>query len=699
MISVAVDTAEFEPRFIGPESYAAAPNVNEVDDYARQVVFGHIPAGRYHRLSCARHLRDRLREGTTAFPYRFDIERARRFFRFAEKLKHYKGKQFAGKFIKLEPHQKFRLGSIFGWVTPTGRRRFRIAYNEIPRKNGKSLEAACVMLYVVFFDNEPGAEGYCIATKREQALLVFKDAAALVRSSGLRDKILVPRPESKSGRNMNRPDRLQKLEALGADHDSTDGLNPSAVCVDEMHAYKNRGLIDVMITAWGSREQPLCFEITTAGDDPVSPCGDEHEYAVNVLEQRFDDETFFAFIAHADATEYQVRSIDEDAAIHMARLCTCGVGRSSASDVETAFAVHADDCGVKFKRQTGENKFEFANSVENGAFVYTVPADDWLDERTFAKANPNYGVSIDPAGMLSDAQKASKTTGAAASFKQKKLNIWVSASAPWLSVDGWRAGQSKFGLEIASKRVAMSPVDESKLIPEFLKGRDAYAGVDLASKIDLCALVLVFPGKEPPNDIEMNEDERGVWFAKLTEQERKWYVLRWVWTPADTLKERARRDRAPYETWVERGFLLTHPGTSVHHVVIRDTLREIRESVNIVALGFDPWHAGTLIDDMKTFDGFADEQCLAVTQSYAGLSAASSRIEAEVLAGNVDAGGCPLMAWCASNAVTQRDGKDNIQPIKKRSRGRIDPIVAIANATSIALKMPTTGSVYERRGI
>src|SRR5258708_23810817 len=89
--------------------------MNPVDAYAQSVVTGSVPAGKYHKLACARHLRDRAREGTAAFHYRFDQARADRFFRFAEKLKHYKGK-WAGQFIRPEPYQKFRLGSLFGWV-------------------------------------------------------------------------------------------------------------------------------------------------------------------------------------------------------------------------------------------------------------------------------------------------------------------------------------------------------------------------------------------------------------------------------------------------------------------------------------------------------------------------------------------------------------------------------------------------------
>lgn len=549
-----------------------------VDVYAREVTAGRVPAGKFHRLACVRHLRDRAREGSAGFPYRFDGAKAQRFFDFASKLKHYKG-EWAGQLIVLQPYQQFRLGSLFGWVhVETGLRRFRTSYNEIPRKNGKSLEAAIVLLYGSFFDGEPGAEGYTIAVKRDQAKLVFNDAKKLVESSGLKSRISV------RVANMHRADTASKAEPLGADHDSTDGLNPNIYIVDEMHAYKDRGLIDVMETATGARRQPIGFQITTAGDNPVSPCGDQHDYACKILDGVLSDETFFAFIAHADEK------------------------------------------------------------------------DDWLAERTWAKANPNYGVSVKPDDLRALATKAKAMPSAAATFKQKRLNLWVNASAPWLSMEGWRKGQTTF--------------TRDDLLHE-----PCFIGIDLASKLDLCAMVCVFPP---------------------TTGRAAWRLLPFVWTPEDTLRDRAHRDRAPYDVWVEQGHLLTTPGTTVDHQVIRRVLSTLREQFDIERIGFDPWHADTLIDQLVKEDGFAPEQVLAVSQTYAGMSSGALKFEAEVLAGQVDAGGSPLVAWSAANAVVQRDGKDNIYPVKKKSRGRIDPIMAAIIGMSLAMRMPTVVAYQPR---
>lgn len=546
--------------------------VHPIDAYARAIVSGQLPAGKYHRLACVRHERDRTRIGTDpAFPYVLDLARIDRFVRFASRLKHYKGQQWAGHYIELQPYQVFRLGSIIGWVhRATGLRRFVHSYAEIPRKNGKSLEGAILALYLTFFDGEPGAEGYCAATKREQAKIVWGDAKRLVVSSALRSRLQALTS------NIHQVSTVSKLEPLGADEDSLDGLNAHFINLDELHAMKTRGTIDVLETSTGSRSQPHVHKITTAGVDPISPCGTEHAYACQILEGTTEvDDRYFAFIAHADL----------------------------------------DD-------------------------------DPWA-ESTWRKANPNFGISVNPEDLRAKATKARLMPEAGAAFKQKHLNLWNQALAPWLSIEGWRQGQHP---------------DWSA---EDLAHESCFVGIDLASKLDLTAMVFVFPP---------------------TEDRETWRLLRWVWTPAETLEDRAHRDRAPYPVWVEQGYLLTTPGTRVDHQAIRAVLVEARTLFDIQRIGFDPWHADQLIDQLVKEDGFAEEQVLEVRQTYAGMSSGCKMLEGAVLAGEVDAGGCPLMEWAFANAVVQRDGKDNIYPLKKRSRGRIDPLMATAIGFNLAIR-------------
>ena len=561
--------------------------MNPLDAYAQSVVAGKTPAGKYHRLSCARHLRDRAREGTTGFPFRFDMERAERIFRFAERLKHYKG-TWAGTFITLEPWEQFILGSVFGWVhVDTGLRRFRTAFHQVPRKNGKTLIAAIVLLYLSFFDGESGAEGYCIALKRDQAKLVFNDARKLVLSSGLKTRIRA------QVANLYRDDTASKAQPLGADHDSTDGLNPNIVIVDEMHAMKDRGMLDVMETATGARSQPVIYIITTFGSDPVSPWGDQHDYGCKILEGILTDDSFFVFMAHAD------------------------------------------------------------------------PTDDWTLPETARKANPNYGISVNADDLAGKVLKAKGIPSAAATYKQKHLNLLVSASNPCLSVDDWRKGQNPGRL---SAEAWLAELDHEP----------CYVGIDLASKLDLCCCALVFP--PAPG--------RG-----------SWRLIQHIWTPADTLGDRAHRDRAPYGVWRDQGWLTATAGTQIDHQLIRAVLTDARARYDVQVIGFDPWHADTLITQLVTEDGFAETQVLAVPQTYAGMSSACQEMQALILAGQVDARGCPVTAWSVSNVVANVDGKDNLMFAKGKSRGRIDPVIAATIGMQLWLRRPVTPNIYLDRGV
>lgn len=260
-----------------------------VTQYAERVTSGEIVAGRLVRLACERHLRDLKRTDI-----RFDEERAQFAIDFFGFLQHSKG-EWAGQMFVLEPWQAFIEGSIEGWRRADGTRRFREVYEEEARKNGKTTRLAGRGLRLAFFDNEPGAEVYAAATKRDQAKIVWGDARAMVLASPAlkaRIQVLVG--------NLNQPDTRSKFEPLGADADSTDGLNIHGAIVDELHAHKTRRMVDVLETGTGARRQPLVNYITTAGFDRRSVCWQKHEYAVKVLEGVVEDDTLFAYIATID---------------------------------------------------------------------------------------------------------------------------------------------------------------------------------------------------------------------------------------------------------------------------------------------------------------------------------------------------------------------------------------------------------------
>ncbi len=263
-----------------------------VSSYAHRVVAGKVVVGRLVRLACQRHLDD-LKFGH-ARGLHFDRTAAGRAIRFFRFLKHSKG-EWAGSRFELEPWQAFVVGSLFGWKRADGLRRFRQALTALGRKNGKSTAAAGIGLLLLVADDEPGAEIYTAATKRDQARLVHGEAVRMVRRSpALRKRIRIFKD------NLSIEETGSKYEPLGADADTLDGLNVSAALIDELMAHKTRDMVDVLETATGARRQPLIFEITTAPVAGESICNEHWDYSVQVLEGTVKDDTWFAYIAAFD---------------------------------------------------------------------------------------------------------------------------------------------------------------------------------------------------------------------------------------------------------------------------------------------------------------------------------------------------------------------------------------------------------------
>ncbi len=217
--------------------------------------------------------------------------------RFFERLlRHPKGPK-GGQLFTLEEWQKGILRALFGQKdAATGLRRYRRAYLELPRGNGKSAFAAGLALLMLAADGERAAEIFGVATDRENARMVFDYAEAMVLDSPHLAKLVKIYKNSmvvESSRSV--------YKVLSAEAYSKHGLNPHAIIFDELHAQPNRELYDVMNTAMGKRAQPLMVMITTAGFDRESICWQQHEYARQVAAGIIDDPTFLPVIYAADS--------------------------------------------------------------------------------------------------------------------------------------------------------------------------------------------------------------------------------------------------------------------------------------------------------------------------------------------------------------------------------------------------------------
>jgi phage terminase large subunit-like protein len=278
---------------------AKYPRVEVANKYARDIVAGRIPACRYVKLACQRHLDDLAasRDRERNYPYRFDPEAAERKLDLIELLPHTKGEWgFKRQLVTLEPWQKFGLACTFGWKhRKSGLRRFRESYWEVCRKNGKSVIAAGVGLSMFVLDDEFGAEVYSGATTEKQAWEVFRPARLMVKRSPM---LVEAAGIEVNASNMNLPEDGSRFEPLIGN--PGDGASPSCAIIDEYHEHDSASLYETMLTGMGARKQPLVLIITTAGANIEGPCYDKRREVIEMLEGITPNDELFGWIFTID---------------------------------------------------------------------------------------------------------------------------------------------------------------------------------------------------------------------------------------------------------------------------------------------------------------------------------------------------------------------------------------------------------------
>lgn len=365
-------------------------HAKDVSDYVSGVVSGEIVTGRLARLAVWRYLDD-LKNGPSRGFY-FDPAPAIEFLDFTSMCCHTQA-EWAGKPFEAEPWQKFCDWNIFGFRRTDGTRRFREDFEEVGRKNGKTTRCGPKCFYLSICDSplEEGGQGYCVATKEDQAKLLFDELKRMVVRS----------PELKNycntfQRRIVFPNTQSYMQVLGSDSDSQDGFNPHFIIRDELHAWRerHRGLASKLATGFGSRRQPLLVTITTAGDEDSCIWQEDHDYAERVLESvitgEIIDDTFFAFIA---AIDY----------------------RSSP-----CFRCQGDSC--PWCSGTG-----------------SISVDDPFDETVWKKSNPNLNVSVKVEYLRSQANKAKQKPTALNEFLRYHCNVRVTSTQRAIAPEDWSA--------------------------------------------------------------------------------------------------------------------------------------------------------------------------------------------------------------------------------------------------------------------
>lgn len=275
---------------------------NPIIKYYNEIVSGRIVVSKKVK-TIYKHLVEKIHDDTDN-EYEYSASRANHAIEFVENFcKHSKGK-WGGKAIELELWQKAFIAAAFGFVHKIDvTRQYREILLVVARKNGKSTIASAIGLYLLIADGEPGAEVYAVATKKDQAKLVWLDAKRMVNKSPALRKRIKPLVSEL------RADVFDAtFKPLGSDSETLDGLNVHGSMMDEIHAWKDKNLYDVIVDGMSSREQPMNFMITTAGTVRESVYDMKYEEAEMLLNGLYDpegykDERFLPIIYELDSRD------------------------------------------------------------------------------------------------------------------------------------------------------------------------------------------------------------------------------------------------------------------------------------------------------------------------------------------------------------------------------------------------------------
>lgn len=541
--------------------------------FIEDVKSGKIKIGKYAMLAIDRHLADLDKD----WDFVFDEARADKAFAFISALRHTKGES-AGKRFNIQPFQEFFIKVLFGWQRKSGGRRFRKAYLEIARKNGKTELAAAIAVYCFLLDNETGAEVYTAATTRDQARIAFETAKVFLKNLK-KDSKTFNKLVNVLKYNCNVPSTNTKFEAVSSDADTLDGLNPHCAIIDEYHAHKTSDVLEVMETGMGSRQQPLLLITTTAGFNKESPCYLYRKVMIDILENRKTDDTVFPLLFCLD------------------------------------------------------------------------DGDDWQDKNNWTKSNPNLGITPYMDYMENQYQKAlNEGASKQVQFLTKNLNVWTSTSSVW---------------------IPQSYIDETRLYlnDDQLLGKLCYAGLDLASTRDICALVLCFPVQDGLDKV---------------------HIKSYYFCPEDNIKERTLRDGVPYLQWQMDGHLIMTEGNVTDYDYIKSKVIEITKKYRIECIAFDRWNASQLVIHL-TNDG---ANMKPFGQGFISMSAPTKEIEKLFLSCSITHDGNPVLEWMLTNVILRLDPAGNVKIDKGKSTEKVDGPVAMVMAFAQTMLEDKT-SLYE----
>lgn len=324
------------------------------------------------------------------------------------------------------------------------------------------------------------------------------------------------------------------------------------------------------------------------------------------------------------------------------------IGKRDQSLLWVITTAGSDRSGICYEARTFVTKVLSGVLQDDTQFgiIYGIDDDDeWANEESLKKANPNWGISVRPEVVLPLMYKAMDMVSATNNFLTKHLNRWVNADTAWMDIRAWERCTTTLTIE----DFAAEP---------------CYIGLDLASKVDIAALVAVF------------------------QREGSYYAFCRFYLPENTI---FRDENSQYQGWNAAGRIFSTVGDVIDYSTIETDLLEMNSRYEVREIAYDPWQALQLSTRM-TEQGL---QMIETRATVANFSEPMKQIQALVLSKRFHHDGDPVLTWMASNVVGHLDAKDNIYPRKERPENKIDGIVALIMAMGRAIIHQDSGSVED----
>lgn len=501
---------------------------------------------------------NKLTDEEETHTYIFDEKKALRPIHFIERYCKQSKAKWAGKNIKLELWQKAFIEAAFGFIDKdTGFRKYNKVALYVARKNGKSTLVSGLSNYMLTKDHEGGAEIYALANTRDQAKIVWKESARMIKKSpalNKRIRCLVSEICYDATDSIFKP--------LASDSDNLDGLNAHFVAADEVHAWKDANLIDVTYDSMSARTQPMFLEVSTMGTVRQGAFDREYDYFSKLILNQLPvlDETTLAIIYELDDPK------------------------------------------------------------------------EWQDPESWIKANPGLGTIKDASKLRNKVNKAINDPNLVSNLLCKDFNVRQTDTQSWLTFDD---------------------LNNEKEYDDF---RNCYCigGCDLSSTTDLtCATLLGFKNNEL-------------------------MVKQMYFIPANSIQKKIDDDEIPYDKWIERDLVRTSGDSKIDYHDVTNWFVEQVEKFDLRPLwiGYDKWSASYWCEDMKNV-GF---DMVEVRQGAQTMSVPMKQMKADLMDKKINYNNNPVLKWCLSNTTIKQDENDNIRPVKKQSRQRIDGTVSLIDA-------------------